>query len=252
MYVNKFPHQYSLKKKKNDDFAEQPKKKKFKKMEDEDDDDGQFELPLDPFNLDKPEDENVFQLDNHIYFTADVSMKTVNKLAKLVHNSNKEFDLLSSSVSHMAHVTPKPLFLHITSVGGDLFAGFRAVDIIQNSNIPIYTIAEGYAISSASLMYLAGKKRFMSKNSYLLIHQLSNYHADGSSETFEKAKDDFSNNMMLMNQLYDFYISVSNGKLNKKKVEDILKHDLYWNYDTCFKYGLADDYYNSETLKKYN
>jgi len=250
MFAN-MPHRM-LKKRKFEEISEQPKKKKAKKMEETEDDEEMEALPFDPFNLDKIEDENVFQMDNHIYFTADVSMKSVNKLAKLIHNSNKEYDVLYSSVSHMANVTPKPLFLHITSVGGDLFAGFRAVDMIHNSRIPIYTVVEGYAISAGSLMYLAGQKRFMTKNSYLLIHQLSNYHGDGTSETFEKAKDEFSNNMMLMNQLYDFYIEVSKGKLNKKKVEDVLKHDLYWNFGTCHKYGLVDDTYNSTTNTKYS
>ncbi len=248
MYVNRF----QAKKRKFDEISsEQPRKKKLRKMEEEEEEEMEA-LPINPFNLDQIEDENVFQMDNHIYFTSDVTMKSVNKLAKLIHNSNKEYEVLHASVSHMANISPKPLFLHITSVGGDLFAGFRAVDLIHNSRIPIYTVAEGYAISSGSLMYLAGHKKLMTKNSYLLIHQLSNYHSDGSSETFEKAKDEFSNNMMLMNQLYDFYIEVSKGKLNKKKVEDILKHDLYWNYETCLKYGLVDDVYNVDTCKKYS
>ena len=247
----RMPH-HILKKRKFEEMSDQPKKKKARKMEETEDDEEVEALPFDPFNLDKIEDENVFQMDNHIYFTADVSMKSVNKLAKLIHNSNKEYDVLYSSVCHMANVSPKPLFLHITSVGGDLFAGFRAVDMIHNSRIPIYTVVEGYAISAGSLMFLAGQKKFMTKNSYLLIHQLSNYHSDGTSETFEKAKDEFSNNMMLMNQLYDFYIEVSKGKLNKKKVEDVLKHDLYWNFTTCQKYGLVDDTYSSDTHHKYS
>jgi ATP-dependent Clp protease protease subunit len=246
----RMPH-HILKKRKFEEMSDQNKKKKIRKNEETEEEEMEA-LPFDPFNLDKIEDESVFQMDNHIYFTADVSMKSVNKLAKLIHNSNKEYDILYSSVSHMANVTPKPLFLHITSVGGDLFAGFRAVDMIHNSRIPIYTVVEGYAISAGSLMYLAGQKKFMTKNSYLLIHQLSNYHGDGTSETFEKAKDEFSNNMMLMNQLYDFYIEVSKGKLTKKKVEDILKHDLYWNFTTCQKYGLVEDIYNSETNHKYS
>ncbi len=165
MYVNKF----TLKRKRTDDTVLQPSRKKSRKNENDEEDEDVPILPFSPALLEKDDDESVFQLDNHIYFTSDVSMKSINKLAKLIYNANKEFELLVSTTNHMANITPKPIYLHISSVGGDLFAGFRAVDLIQNSRIPIYTVVEGYAISSGSLMYLAGKKKFMSKNSYLLI-----------------------------------------------------------------------------------
>ncbi len=238
MNVNRFV----MNKKRRFEETKEPAKKKFKKMEESEDEEEDMEpFPINPMQLESKQDDFVYQLDNHIYFTTDVSMKSINKLSKLIHNSNKEFEILESTVSHMAETKPKPIYLHISSMGGDLFAGFRAVDVIQNSKIPIYTVIEGYAISAASLMYLAGKRKFMTKNSFLLIHQLTNYHGGGDAETFEKSKDEFTNNQLLMNQLYDFYVSSSNTKLTKKKVEEILKHDLYWNYDTCSKYGLVDE-----------
>jgi len=220
-------------KRKNKSTDSDSKRKKFKKLE------------ADNSETDEYEDDTVFQLDNHIYFTGDVTMTNINTLAKLVHNMNKEYEDMVMSLGSIANITPKPIFLHITSNGGDLFGGFRAVDLITNSKIPIHTIADGCAISSGSLMYLAGAKRYMTKNSYLLIHQLSNYHDYGSYETFENAKDESQNNTLLMNQMYEYYIEKSYGKLSKKKLEDILKHDLYWNYETCLKYGLVDDIYKN-------
>ncbi len=237
MYVNKF-----ITNKRKIDSAKEKNPKKSKKLEDCDSEEEEIEpFQINPMQLETKQDDYVYQLDNHIYFTTDVSTKSINKLSKLIHNLNKEFKVLESSVNYMAEIKPKPIYLHISSIGGDLFAGFRALDLIQNSKIPIYTVIEGYAISAASLMYLAGKRKFMTKNSVLLIHQLTSYHGNGSSETFENNKDGFLNNQLLMNQLYDFYVSSSNSKLTKKKVEEVLKHDLYWNYDTCLKYGLVDE-----------
>ena len=237
------------KKRKFEQFKERSNLKKSKILEDEESEDDELDpTSINPLLLENKQDDYIYQLDNHIYFTTDVTMKSINKLSKLIHTSNKEYEILELTVNHMAETKPKPIYLHITSIGGDLFAGFRAVDVIQNSKIPIYTVIEGYAISAASLMYLAGKRKFMSKNSFLLIHQLSNYHGTGNAETFEKSKDEFTNNQLLMNQLYDFYVVSSNTRLTKKKVEEILKHDLYWNYDTCYKYGLVDELFGQQVF----
>jgi ATP-dependent Clp protease protease subunit len=217
------------------------RKSKKRRLEDsEDESDEEIELPFNPFAISK-DDNDVFILENHIYFTTDVSMKSINKLTKIIFAANREFDLLKQTCK-FAEVTPKPIYLHITSTGGDLFAGLRGIDVIQRSELPIYTIIEGYAISAGSVLFLSGKKRFMSKNSYLLIHQLSSYDSGG---TFEQIKDSIKNDAMLMNRLYDFYIKSSrNNKLTLDIIKEVLKHDIYWNYKTCEKYGLVDGIYN--------
>ncbi len=216
------------------------KRRKLEEPEDESDEEMELPFPFNPFAISK-EDNDVFILENHIYFTTDVSMKSINKLTKIIFAANREFDLLRQTCK-FAEITPKPIYLHITSTGGDLFAGLRGIDVIQSSELPIYTIIEGYAISAGSVLFLSGKKRFMSKNAYLLIHQLSSYEGGG---TFEQLKDSMKNDALLMNRLYDFYIkSSTNGKLTMDVIKEVLKHDIYWNYRTCEKYGLVDGIYN--------
>ena len=168
-------------------------------------------------------------------------------MCKIIKDHHDNFNSLTN-ISNIANITPKPIYLHINSNGGDLLEGFRAVDMIRNSTIPIYTIAEGSAVSAASIMYLAGQKKFMTVNSHLLIHQLSSC---SGYQNFEQIKDNFKNDENFMNRLYDFYCNASNGKLNKKKIIDAMKHDLYWNYDVCKKYNLVDDYYDNTTENKY-
>ena len=43
--------------------------------------------------------------------------------------------------------------------------------IIKRSPIPIYTYVEGVVASAATIISIAGKKRFMTPNSMLMIHQ---------------------------------------------------------------------------------
>ena len=68
---------------------------------------------------------------------------------------------------------PPPINIHIQSGGGSLMNAFYIVDLIQNINSKVNTYVDGYSASAASLMNVVGNKRYMTKNSMMLIHQLS-------------------------------------------------------------------------------
>lgn len=196
-------------------------------------------------------DKKVYRKYNHLYFRTDVSMSNITKLCNLIDDYNHEQEIINSSLK-TSIVVPKPLYLHITSMGGDLLAGFMAYDYIKNSNIPIYTVAEGYTVSAGSIMFMAGERRLMTENSYLLIHQLNQ--TSFGRETFHDMMDNATNTIEFMSRLYSIYLN--NLRYNRKKVnkEDVLTkeklenhllHDIYWNINTCIRYGLVDDVYTN-------
>jgi ATP-dependent protease ClpP protease subunit len=129
------------------------------------------------------------QLDNeknHIYFYTDVDQYTCLELNKKINNLNKE--LLQYAIEY--ETEPPNIYLHINSFGGSLFAAFSTIDTIINSKIPIISIIEGCAASAATIISIVCHKRYMTPNSYMLIHQLSS----GSNGKFKELKDDFINN----------------------------------------------------------
>lgn len=214
------------------------KRKRIENKEEDDDEPTPYPgLPI--TELLKHINTDVYMVDNHLYFRTDVSKESIDKLNKEIIAYNRNYDVLKEM--HKGYeIKPKPIYLHITSDGGDLFAGFYAVDIIQSSPIPIYTVIEGSAVSAASLMACVGVKRYMTKNSYMLIHQLSS----GIEGQYHQIKDNFENDTELMDNIYKIYMDNSNKKLNKTKLKEILSHDKYWNFETCLKYGLTDELYN--------
>lgn len=201
----------------------------------------------------KPEKKKVFRDHNHIYFRCDVTMDKVNKLCNLIEEYNREQEMFRTELTSLI-VVPKPIYLHITSMGGDMLGGFLAFDYIKNSKIPIYTIAEGYAVSSGANMFMAGNKRYMTENSYVLIHQLSaNKHG---RETFHDTIDDVTNSIEFMTKLYGIFLNnirynrtdvLAEDILTKEKLENHMLHDVYWNFDTCKRYGLVDELYTNYT-----
>ena len=65
----------------------------------------------------------------------------------------------------------KPIWLYIMSYGGDLDYMWSLIDTIEMSRTPVYTVNVGVAASAASLIFLAGHKRFMLPKSNLIIHE---------------------------------------------------------------------------------
>lgn len=77
--------------------------------------------------------------------------------------------------------------IHINSNGGDLKEGLGIYNVLKGRNVT--TICEGFAASSASVIFCAGSKRVMNAASLLFIHNASML-AAGTADDFEKAADD--------------------------------------------------------------
>ena len=183
---------------------------------------------------------NLFKIDkNHIYFYCNVTKKSCLMLNIKINELNNT--LLKQSID--LNIDPLPIYLHINSYGGCLFAAFSSIDTILNSKIPIISIVEGGVASAATIISIVCHKRYMTPNSYMLIHQLSS----GSNGKFKELKDDFINNIKLMKLLYKLYYEYTNMGINK--IKKILKSDLWLNYNDCLKLGLIDKCYNSNFKK---
>jgi ATP-dependent protease ClpP protease subunit len=127
-----------------------------------------------------------------------------------------------------------PINLHIQSNGGSLFHSIYIVDLIQNLETPVYTYIDGFAASAATLISVSGKKRYMSKNSLMLIHQLSG----GVNGKFFEIKDESENLDGLMNFIIKTYLE--NSKMEEDNLREILKRDIWLNASYCLKNGLVD------------
>jgi len=220
-------------------FGEQKKKRRQNKEiknEESEEEDEPMTNPLEI--LSQLQKYDVYNIDNHIYFRTDITPESIDKLNRILEQKVREYDLLKGKYRGYK-LNSQPLYLHITSNGGDAFSGFLAIDVIEKCKIPIYTIVEGCVCSAASFMSIAGRKRYMTKHSYMLVHQVKS----GNSGTYEHLMDEFLNTKDIMNKMVDMYVKYSKGKLTKVKLKVILKHDRYWDFDKCVKYGLVDKLY---------
>lgn len=176
--------------------------------------------------------------DNHIYFYDDVNTKNILALIKFIKSVNNKLLLLKMDLELKHDVTTNfKIYLHINSYGGYITDALSAVDAIKNSKIPITTIIEGAAASAATLLSVVGAERQITKNSSMLIHQLSG----SSSGTYEQLKDELVNCTYLEDTCNKIYLEHTKKKLKKKILDETLKHDLWWGSDKCLQYGLVDE-----------
>tara|TARA_X000000950_G_scaffold252622_1_gene314898 strand:+ start:63 stop:695 length:633 start_codon:yes stop_codon:yes gene_type:complete len=178
------------------------------------------------------EDFNVVEFShNRIYFYSGVTRPKILKLNKGIFNMN----ISMASKSGPLGYEPPPIMLHINSYGGSVFAGLSAVDYIKNSKIPVHTVIDGCAASAATLMSCVAERRYMHKNACMLVHQLSGM----MWGKFQEMQDDMENSEMLMKKIKNIY--KEHTKIPKKEMDNILKHDIWWEAEKCLEYGLVDE-----------
>jgi len=204
---------------------------------DSDDDSQPFKFPK-LFGGDYSND--VYTERNHIFFKTDVTKESIDKLAQEIDHLNHKLASMQRKAT-LGAFTPKPIYLHITTNGGDLLSGFFAYDKIKASRIPIRTVIEGSVASAGSLMSIAGSRRYMTPNSHLLIHQLRT----GIIGTYEELVDEKANCNQFMSKLVSLYHANCNGRLSKTKIREILKRDIFWDAKTAIQNGLVDEEWNA-------
>lgn len=158
---------------------------------------------------------------NKIYFLGDISFNSISKMTKII-DSEKNIC--------------KKIDLHITSNGGDCCAGLLGYDILKSSKIPIYTHCDGFVASSASILFLGGKQRFMTKNSFMLIHQLS---VENFSGKHYEIQDFVHNTNLIMNKMKNIYLTET--QIEKKNLDSLLQRDLYLDFYECKKYKFINN-----------
>ena len=195
------------------------------------------ELDLDNFQIENIAEEDDYTV-NEYYLYNDISIKTVQGLLKFIKNAEKRWKLfLLETADIVEKAEPKPLKIFINSNGGDVFAAIPIIDAITNSSIPIHTYIEGMAASAASLISMVGHKRFITKNSFMLIHELRT----GVEGTYSDIMDEKENCDKLMSVIKNIYLDKTNGKLENNIMEKILKRDIILSAEECLNYGLVDE-----------
>ena len=178
-------------------------------------------------------------VNNHIYYYSSVNKKSALELnMKLREVENKIIQKYNEHNSHQEYI-----YLHINSFGGSVFSAFSVIDTIKNMKVPVVSIIEGAAASAATLISVMCDYKIIYQTSYMLIHQLSS----GTWGKMNELEDEMENLKELMNSIRKIY--KENTNITDGEINEILRHDLWWNSEVCLAKGLVDEI--KYTDKKY-
>ena len=176
-------------------------------------------------------DKHIAVHENKIYYYANVNRDSAVELNKKVG----ELESKSLTMSKTLDIDTPSIKVLINSGGGSITAGISSMDTILRCKVPVETYVDGFCASAATFLSVVGSHRFMSRNSYMLIHQLSTSFWGKYSE-FEDEKQNLDLMMKTIKDVYKKYTTVP-----MKKIDEILKHDLMWDAKQCLEYGLIDE-----------
>jgi hypothetical protein len=162
---------------------------------------------------------------NTVWFYADIDTETCLHLNATLKKIDQEIANQSDPIIH----------LHINSFGGSVVAALATIDTILTLKSKVYTYVDGGAASAATLISCVGTRRFIGKYSCMLIHQVRSE----SSGKLDEMEDEIKNTRQFMGIIKLIYKKYS--KLTTKRMEELLKSDLWIDSTLCLEYGLVDE-----------
>lgn len=130
--------------------------------------------------------------------------------------------------------TAQPIWLYVMSYGGDLDYMWTMIDTIKTSIAPVYTVNLGAAGSAASLIFVAGDKRFMMPHAKVVIHEGS-AQLQGDAIKVQDAADSYKIELKRMKEFILENTRIPRAQLMKKRAND-------WTLDAnyCLENGVCD------------
>tara|TARA_B110000008_G_C16968642_1_gene563051 strand:- start:1982 stop:2692 length:711 start_codon:yes stop_codon:yes gene_type:complete len=178
----------------------------------------------------KEDSTSIGRIDNEIYLTGGLTENTCLELTQLLigykknilKDENNSFDKLN---------------LYIQSPGGSLLPTLALIDEIQNYELPVETYIRGYAASAATLLSVVGKKRYMYKNSIMMIHgvKLSGVELNSLLDV----RDVNENVNLFMDIIKNIYLENSN--MTEEQLEKYFIRDKWMSAKEALNYGLIDE-----------
>lgn len=180
-------------------------------------------------------DELIYSIDNEIYFTGSINKNTIaviiKKITEIINEKKEEFydDKKKLVICYI-----------VDSPGGCVTSVLKFVDflnIIRNkyNYIEFVSIGTGLIASAGTIMCAVADKRYITSNSYAMIHELSS----GNIGKFTHLVSHTKYLQQMHDKLVDIYLTKS--KMKKDEIENLLKNESWFNANEYLEKGLVDE-----------
>lgn len=173
--------------------------------------------------------------DNRLFFLyGDITTKNCASIAYDITKINLEDNEKDKKEKDFKR---EPIHIYIYSYGGSVYAMWMLIDAIESSKTPVYTYCNGYCMSAAFQIFLAGHKRYISRHSTLMYHQIYCWR----SGKYQDLVDDREHTDHLNEQIENYVIERT--KLTADDLQQIRekKKDTYFTALNAIDRGIADE-----------
>lgn len=176
----------------------------------------------------------IYRDGNKVYFHGEVTKESINGVKREIMRAAEH---ITNTLSKLGIYDPNEAYIEliIHSPGGCVYSGFNLIDFIESFSIPIITTGTGTVASMAALILLAGKKRRLTKNAHILIHQIRSIIGGKRDDIM-----DYIKHLEDIQKQFIKYIS-ERTKLSKTEIEQLLKRESWIMAEEALKMGLIDE-----------
>lgn len=177
----------------------------------------------------------VFRTDRTIFLSGNIdaqsSTEVIMHLLELISEDNRLDKVKKEYVR-------EDINLYIKSDGGVVSDMFSLIDLIESSKTPINTFALGMVGSAAVPLFICGKKRYVYKNTQILIHTSRINNLRGDIQYLSEYMD----NWEYVQQSMDKYF-ISKTNITQSKLKEVRRSKVDWSIyaEEAIKLGVADE-----------
>jgi ATP-dependent Clp endopeptidase proteolytic subunit ClpP len=144
-------------------------------------------------------------------------------------------------VTDLGGITAKDITLRINSPGGDVQDGLAMLNALRQHPANIHVIVDGWAVSAASFIAMAGDKISMSPNAMMMIHDAAGMCYGNAAEMSEMAEllDKHSDNIASV------YARRAGGTVEDWRT--VMRAETWYTDQEAVEAGLADEILGDDT-----
>lgn len=128
---------------------------------------------------------------------------------------------------------PKTIILRINSYGGEVFDGLAMFNLLRASGAKITTIVDGIAASMASILMMAGDRRAMPANAWMMTHAPKGGVMGEEEDILAYGK--------MVGQIKGMMARIYGERVGAEKAPELMKGDNWWTAQQCKDMGLIDE-----------
>lgn len=153
--------------------------------------------------------------------------------------TSKKWEKFDAQLTEMERLSRKTITVRIHSEGGDTYSGLAIAGRLQksiDSNINIITEGYGCIMSAASLIFVSGKKRRISRLAQFMHHE--------GSQTFRGRMAELENEVRQNKREWEIWcghLANCSNETHEFYAEIGRYLDYYIPVDKLLEYGLADE-----------